>query len=119
MKAPARIGSGEGTCRDVLRCIFDLGEKEISIYRKLLRSGPSRIESLQSSVSRDKSTVYRSLQRLVDVGLVEKQVRNLKRGGQFHEYTAVPPEEIRERVNACLDDWVDNLRKAFEKFDIV
>jgi predicted transcriptional regulator len=119
MKAPARIRSGEGTCRDVLKCIFGLGEIEIMIYRQLLRSGPSRIESLQPSISRDKSTVYRALQRLVKAGLVDRETKNLKGGGQFHEYIAVPPEEIRQRVYACMDDWIDNLRSAFEKFDIV
>ena len=119
MKAPARISSGKGTCRDVLKCIFGLGEVEIEIYRGLLRSGPSRIEALRSKISRDKSTLYRALQRLVEAGLVDRTIKNLKGGGQFHEYSAVPPEEIRKRVHACMDDWIDNLRSAFEKFDIV
>jgi len=119
MKAPARISSGKGTCRDVLRCIFGLGEVEIEIYRRLLRSGPSRIEALQPSISRDKSTLYRALQRLIEAGLVDREVKNLKRGGQFHEYSAVPPEEIREWVRLCMNDWIDNLREAFDKFDIV
>lgn len=119
MKPTARILTGRGSCKDVLRCLYDLGDFELRIYKLLHRRGLSKTEELMPLLHRDRSTVYRSLQKMVDAGLVVKHTRKLKRGGNFHEYEAVPPEKVRDQINKCIDEWVSNFRSAFEKFDIV
>jgi len=114
----SRIMAGEGTCKDVLRCLFGLGEFEMVVYRGLLKTGPSRADELSPVLKRDKSTVYRALQKLVTSGLVIKQTETLKRGGHFHKYVAVPPEKIHERVKTCIDEWFSHVQEAITKFDI-
>jgi len=114
----AKIMAGEGTCRDVLRCLFGLGDFEMAVYKNLLRTGPSRADQLSPVLKRDKSTVYRALQKLVSAGLVMKEAETLKRGGHFHKYTAVPPEKIRERIKTCIDEWFMHVQEAFNRFDI-
>lgn len=114
----AKIMSGEGTCKDVLRCLFGLGDFEISVYKGLLRAGPSRADQLSPVLKRDKSTVYRALQKLVSSGLVMKETVTLKRGGHFHRYIAVPPEKIHERVKTCIDEWFVRVKEAVDRFDI-
>jgi len=115
----AKIMAGEGTCKDVLRCLFGLGDFEMSIYRGLLKAGPSRADELSPLLKRDKSTVYRALQKLVSAGLVMKQTETLKRGGHFHKYIAVPPEKIHNRIKTCIDEWFDHVQEAIQKFDLL
>lgn len=114
----AKIMSGEGTCRDVLKCLFSLGDFEMSVYKGLLRAGASRVDQLSTLLRRDKSTVYRALQRLVSSGLVLKETVTLKRGGHYHQYIAVPPEKIHERVKTCIDEWFAHVQEAINRFDI-
>jgi len=114
----AKIMSGEGTCRDVLQCLFGLGEFEMAVYRALIKVGPSRADELSPFMKRDKSTIYRALQKLVTAGLVTKQTETLKRGGHFHKYIAVPPEKVHDCVKVCIDEWFNNVQAAIKKFDI-
>jgi predicted transcriptional regulator len=114
----SKIMSGEGTCKDVLRCLFGLGEFEMTVYKALIKVGPSRADELSPYMKRDKSTVYRALQKLVTAGLVLKQTETLKRGGHFHKYVAVPPEKVHDRVKVCIDEWFNSVQVAIQKFDI-
>lgn len=114
----AKILAGEGTCKDVLRCLFGLGEFEMSVYKSLFKLGPARSDELAPFMKRDKSTVYRALQKLVAAGLVAKETETLKRGGHFHKYHAVSPEKVRDRIKSCVDEWFMNVQGALEKFDL-
>lgn len=114
----AKIMAGEGTCKDVLKCLFGLGDFELAVYRGLLKAGASRADHLSPILKRDKSTVYRALQKLVSAGLVIKETETLKRGGHFHKYIAVPPEKIRDRVKVCIDEWFSHVQEAIDRFDI-
>jgi len=119
MKAAiAKILSGKGTCKDVLKCLFGLGEFEMTVYKSLCKVGTSRTEDLVPYLHKDKSTIYRALQKLVLASIVVKETETLKRGGHFHRYTAVPPEEIRTKIKTCTDEWFESVKAAIEKFDI-
>ncbi len=116
--AIAKILAGNGTCKDVLKCLFGLGEFEMIVYKGLCKTGPSRADELSPFLKKDKSTVYRALQKLVGAGLVIKQTETLKRGGHFHKYSAVPPEQVSEKIKACIDEWFNSVKTAAVKFDI-
>lgn len=114
----AKILAGNGTCKDVLKCLFGLGEFEMTVYKGLCKMGPARADELSPYLKKDKSTVYRALQKLVGAGLVVKQTETLKRGGHFHNYTAVPPEQVSKTIKTCIDEWFESVKTAIEKFDI-
>lgn len=116
--AIAKILAGTGTCKDVLKCLFGLGEFEMTVYKGLVKLGPKRADELSPALKKDKSTVYRALQKLVGAGLVEKKTETLKRGGHFHVYSAVPPEKVTETIKKCVDEWFASVQQAIEKFDI-
>ena len=119
MKASiAKILAGNGTCKDVLKCLFGLGEFEMTVYKGLCKTGSARVDEMSPHLKKDKSTVYRALQRLVGAGLVVKQTETLKRGGHFHKYAAVPPEQVSKAIKTCVDEWFESVRIAIEKFDI-
>jgi predicted transcriptional regulator len=113
--ASAKILSGNGTCKDVLKCLFGLGEFELTVYKGLCELGTCRADELAPYLNKDRNTVYRSLQKLVLANIVVKETGTLKRGGHFHRYTAVPPEEIHEKIKSCTDEWFERIKLAIEK----
>lgn len=119
MVEPQKILSGQATCRDIVKCIYGLSDFEIVIYRKLVKQGPLKADDLAPVMKKDRSTIYRALQKLVAAGLAFRETRTIDRGGYFHVYTAVAPVQLKERLHKCADDWFDNMRAAIDDFDLV
>ena len=114
-----KIVSGQATCRDIVKCMYGLSDFELAIYKKLVKQGHMRADDLAPVMKKDRSTVYRALQRLVGAGLAFRETKNIDRGGYFHVYTAVKPEQLREKLRRCADDWFDNIKTAIDDFDLV
>ncbi len=119
MVEPQKILSGQATCRDIVKCVYGLSDFELLIYKKLVKQGPLKADDLAPSVKKDRSTVYRALQKLVSSGLAFRETKTIERGGYFHVYTAVQPNQLKQRLHRCADDWFDNMKTAIEDFDLV
>ena len=119
MVEPQKILSGQATCRDIVKCLYGLSDFEIAIYRKLVAKGPLRADDLAPVMKKDRSTVYRALQRLVGAGLAFREMKNIDRGGYYHLYTAVSPSRLRQKLKRCADDWFSNMKSAIDDFDLV
>jgi predicted transcriptional regulator len=114
-----KILSGQATCRDIVKCMYGLSDFEIVIYRKLVEKGPLRADDLVPVMKKDRSTIYRALQRLVGAGLAYRETKNIDRGGYYHVYSPVPPNQLRQKLKKCADDWFDNMKSAIDDFDLV
>ena len=90
----------------------------LSYTRDWSSRGPSRRTTSSLSLKKDRSTVYRALQRLVTSGLAFRDTKTIERGGYYHVYTAVPPAQLKERLRRCADDWFENMRGAIDDFDL-
>ena len=119
MVEPQKILSGQATCRDIVKCVYGLSDFELKIYRKLVKQGPLKADDLAPSLKKDRSTVYRALQRLVSSGLAFRETKTIDRGGYFHVYAAVKPDQLKDRLHRCADDWFDNMKAAIDDFDLV
>jgi len=119
MVEPQKILSGQATCRDIVKCVYGLSDFELKIYKKLVKQGPLKADDLAPSMKKDRSTVYRALQKLVSSGLVFRETKTIDRGGYFHVYTAVKPDQLKDRLHKCADDWFENMKSAIEDFDLV
>lgn len=115
---PQKILSGEATCRDIVKCMFKLTDFELAIYKKLVKQGPLKADDLAPVLKRDRSTVYRALQKLVASGLAFRETKTIDRGGYFHIYTAVSPEQLKQKLHKCADDWFENMSGAIDDFDL-
>lgn len=112
---PERI-SEVSTCHDLVQCAFSLGEFEVDVYDKLLQSGPLRADELAGKVGRDRSTVYRALQKLMTCGMVHRETKSIERGGYYHVYRAISREMLRGRLEKCVEDWYTRMQNVLEKF---
>jgi len=104
------------TCKDLVQCAFSLNDFEVEVYRRLLEMGPSRADELAESIGRDRSTVYRSLQKLMSCGVVHRETRSIERGGYFHIYIPISKEMMREKLNRCVKDWHEGMLEMLSRF---
>jgi predicted transcriptional regulator len=119
MVEPQKILSGQATCRDIVKCMYGLSDFELLIYKRLTKQGPLKADDLAPALKKDRSTVYRALQRLVASGLAFRETKTIDRGGYYHVYTAVPAAQLKERLRKCADDWFENMQGAIDDFDLV
>lgn len=93
-------------CETLLECLYDLNELDRKCFDVLADSAePLTVDQLADTVNRERSTVYRSVQRLLQFGLVQKEQRNYDRGGYYHVYRITDPDEIADEMQTKLNDW--------------
>ncbi|MGQ9588113.1 MAG: helix-turn-helix domain-containing protein, partial [Thermoplasmata archaeon] len=119
MVEPQKILAGEASCRDIVKCMYSLSDFELIIYKKLVKQGPLKADDLAPVLKKDRSTVYRALQKLVASGLAFREIKTIDRGGYYHVYSAASPEQLKEKLHKCADDWFENMNSAIDDFDLV
>jgi predicted transcriptional regulator len=97
--------------------MYNLSDMDMEALRLLLAEGPFKAEDLAERLERDRSTVYRSLQKLVSCQVISKETRSLDRGGYFHVYAAVPKDVLRERLEHCIQEWHSRVSTLLDRFD--
>lgn len=112
-----QAASNAESCTDLLRCMYNLSDLDMEALKLLLSGGPSRAEDLADRLGRDRSTVYRSLQKMVSCQVISKETRNLDRGGYYHVYAAVPRELLKERLEHCISEWHSRVSSLLERFE--
>lgn len=115
--AEPQMAAGARSCKDLLRCMYNLSDLDLEVLRLLLEGGPARSEDLADRLERDRSTVYRSLQKMVSCQVVNKETRNLERGGYYHVYAAIPKALLRERLTHCIEEWHDHVTSLLSNFE--
>jgi predicted transcriptional regulator len=119
MVEPQKILSGDASCRDIVKCLYQLTDFELAIYKKLVKQGPLKADDLAPVLKKDRSTIYRALQKLVASGLAFRDKKTIDRGGYYHVYAGVSPEMLKVKLHKCADDWFENMNSAIDDFDLI
>src|SRR5687767_1024785 len=80
------------TVKDLFIQLYDLSSLDLDILFMLIgnKNGePMTLDEVSKEVDRDRSTTFRSLQKLVSLGLCVKETKTIKDGGYYHVYGAV------------------------------
>ncbi|CAI50153.1 TrmB family transcription regulator [Natronomonas pharaonis DSM 2160] len=109
-------------CEGLLECIHGLKELDKEIFQLLTETAePMTVDEIADAVDRERSTAYRSVQRLVQSGFVQKEQVNYDQGGYYHVFRPTDPDEIADDMQRMLNDWyakMGNLIGEFrEKYD--
>lgn len=103
-----------------LKCAFDITCFDMEVYIALLKKSPITVEDLAELLGKDKSTVYKSLQKLLEKGLVERDYRILRSGGYKYLYKPIPFEEFKLKMMKAIEGWAKSLTEfihSAESFD--
>lgn len=99
-------------CSDLLSCFLDLNELEVRIFYSLMDKGSATLDQISEIVSRDRSTVFRNLQKLVSLGLISKEMISLQKGGRIALFLPSDIQVIKEIVTQRID----SLKKSMDSF---
>jgi len=104
-------------CSNVLECVFNLNKADVEVYRKLKEVGSSRVEDISQKLSKDRSTVYRSLQKLASCEICTKETRTIEKGGYYHLYCCANVKKIKEKMKGCIDEWYKHMENTLARFE--
>jgi len=104
-------------CEGLLECFHGLKALDRRCFRALVESDePLTVDDVAEQVDRERSTVYRSIQRLVQTGFVQKEQINYDGGGYYHVFHPTDADEIADEMQRTLNDWYAKMGQLIEEF---
>ncbi|MHB1709267.1 MAG: helix-turn-helix domain-containing protein [Thermoplasmataceae archaeon] len=111
-----KIVRGSASCSDLISCLYALNSTEIDIFFSLYGMGEITLETLSAAAKRDKSTIHRILEKLVNAGLCFKDTRAMEKGGFRNIYYTLSPEKLVEKLTYDGERIINGLNSAMKQF---
>jgi predicted transcriptional regulator len=104
-------------CEGLLECFHGLKQLDKRCFQMLVESdSPQTVDEIAEDVNRERSTVYRSIQRLIQTGFVQKEQINYDDGGYYHVYYPSDPDEVADEMQRLLNDWYAKMGQLIGEF---
>lgn len=105
-------------CEGLLECFHDLKEIDKNVFRLLNGTDqPLTVDEIADEIDRERSTAYRSVQRLLQVGFIQKEQVNYDQGGYYHVYRPRDADEITQEMQRMLNDWYAKMGQLIQEFE--
>jgi len=105
-------------CEGLLECIHGLKELDRRCYRVVVESEePLTIDEIADSIDRERSTAYRSIQRLLQTGFIQKEQVNYDQGGYYHVYRPTNPDQVTNDMQRMLNEWYAKIGQLIQEFE--
>ncbi|GCF12609.1 transcriptional regulator [Haloarcula mannanilytica] len=109
--------SEEFECDYLLECFHDLTDLDRACFERLVETDePVTVDELAEQVERERTTVYRSLQRLLDADLVVQEQVSGEGSGYHHVYDAADPDEVADQMQRELNDYYAMMGQLISDF---
>jgi predicted transcriptional regulator len=106
------------TLRDLFIYLYDLSPLDLDLLFLLIKKDkPMTLEELVKQADRDKSTVFRSMQKLVSLGICVKETKTIKEGGYFHVYSATDMKTFRATTEQKVKELETTFHRLLRKFE--
>lgn len=92
---------------DIIFDIFDLNELQQDIF-DVLNDSKLTVQEIASQVDRNRSTVQRALQEMMDKDLIMREGKTDKT--VYYVYTTLPMDRIKELTCEALDEWHQTIK---------
>jgi len=103
-------------CEGLLECFHGLKPLDREVFSLLAERGSLTVDEVANAVDRERSTAYRSVQRLLGDGFVRKEQVNYDQGGYYHVYHPTDPDEIADDMQRLLNDWYAKMGQLIGEF---
>ncbi|WP_276271606.1 helix-turn-helix domain-containing protein [Haloarcula litorea] len=104
-------------CEFLLDCFHGLTDLDRRCFETLVGSDePLTVDELAERVDRDRTTAYRSVQRLHDADLVVQTQVSGEGSGYYHVYEPTDPDEIADRMQRELNDYYAKMGQLIHEF---
>ena len=104
-------------CEGLLECFHGLRDLDRRCFGVVVESETAlTIDDIAEEVDRERSTVYRSLQRLLQAGFVQKGQVNYEQGGYYHVFRPADPDVVADEMQRLLNDWYAKMGQLIGEF---
>jgi predicted transcriptional regulator len=104
-------------CEGLLECFHGLTDLDRDCFEVIVTDeAPLTIDEIADEVDRERSTVYRSVQRLRQAGFVQKEQVNYDQGGYYHVFSPTDPDVIADDMQQMLNDWYAKMGQLIGEF---
>ncbi len=106
------------TCEGFLECSHGLKQLDKRVFQEFVRAeAPLTIDEIADEVDRERSTAYRTVQRLLQAGFIQKEQVNYDQGGYYHVYRPTDPEKVADDMQRMLNDWYAKTGQPIQEFE--
>jgi predicted transcriptional regulator len=106
------------TVKDLFIYLYDLSPLDLEVLILLIKNKERlTLEEIAKKVDRDKSTVFRSLQKLVSLGICGKDTKTIKEGGYYHTYTAMDIETFKKETENRVKELEASFHRILRRFE--
>jgi predicted transcriptional regulator len=104
-------------CEGLLECFHGLKEMDKETFVLLTNHGEAlTVDEIAEQIDRERSTAYRSVQRLLQAGFIQKEQINYDQGGYYHVYRPRDAEQIAQEMQRTLNDWYAKMGQLIGEF---
>jgi len=104
-------------CEGLLECIHGLTNLDRAVFEVLTASQePLTVDEIADRIDRERSTAYRSVQRLESSGFIRKEQVNYEQGGYYHVYRPADPDAVADEMQRMLNDWYAKMGQLIGEF---
>ena len=107
----------EINCSNVMECLYNLSKLDKKILSILSEGEELRSSEIAERINKDQSTAYRSLEKLLNCGLIYKEKQTIRNGGYYFLYSRRPISKIKEEAFECIDSWYQDMKEAVEEIE--
>ncbi len=107
----------DASCNELLCAVYNLNPADLEIFYRLAGGNNASLDELSQKVKRDRSTIHRSLQKLVSNQLCYKETRALKDGGYYHIYGATELPKIKQQAELRVREITSGFEKMLHNFE--
>ncbi|WP_254821468.1 helix-turn-helix domain-containing protein [Haloglomus halophilum] len=107
----------EMECESLLDCFHGLSELDREVFRLLVEADePQTVDELAAAVDRERTTAYRSVKRLREADLVEREQVNQDGGSYYHVFSPRDADEIADAMQRTLNDFYAKMGQLVGEF---
>ena len=104
-------------CEGLLECFHGLSDLDRRVFGELTGADePLTVDEVAEQVDRERTTAYRSVQRLREAGLVQREQVNRDGGSYYHVFYPVSAEEVAGEMQRLLNDWYAMMGQLIGEF---
>ncbi|WP_458208183.1 helix-turn-helix domain-containing protein [Haladaptatus sp. NG-SE-30] len=106
-------------CERLLECLHGLKSLDVECFLLLTETREGlTVDEIAEHVQRERTTAYRSVQRLLEHGLIEKEQVNYEQGSYYYLYKPKETTEIAGEMQRMLNDWYAKMDELIGEFRV-
>jgi predicted transcriptional regulator len=107
----------EMECEGLLECFHGLKPLDRRVFRALAAAdGPQTVDEVAAAVDRERTTAYRSVQRLRGAGIVRQEQVNYDEGGYYYVFEPAGADDVADDMQRMLNDTYAQLGQLIDQF---